>query len=118
MIQKLAAMMTIMAMAVFIATWLFRKLSGLGVLPLDEFFGYALLIFFAFMAVIGPFMAQLGISLVQEVIAERRALEEERRLRARALYHQALSGDEEALTAAMGGGDGEVADEPETGEAA
>ena len=93
MARKLAGLFALLALLVYFATWLshyFYHVSEAGMPRFQDSwqtgFGIAVMYFLA-----GLFMATLAIGLMQEVMAERRSRETERRFSARAVYDAILN---------------------------
>ena len=104
MARRLAGFFASLALMVLIGSWLLRHLHGLPRMPPDKLVMAGFLVFVLSFPV-GYFIAKLGISLVQEVLEERRNREEERRHRARVRYQELLGGEQaEAGSGAEEGG--------------
>jgi hypothetical protein len=95
MSRRLAGLFTIIAFVVMSGTWLYRKWFNLPTMSDRDFFTRVFVVLIVYFAILGPFYAKLGISLIQEVLGERRTQEEERRYRARQIYETAVEGEPE-----------------------
>lgn len=100
MTRKLSAMFSLLAVGILIGTWLIRRAMGLPTVGINEFFGVALAVFVSCL-ILGRVYARLGVSMIKEVIAERRSREEERRARARQRYEAALDEPEDTPPSAQ-----------------
>jgi len=94
MARKLAGFLAILGLVALLATWLYRTWRGMPTISVDMAVNYGFCILMIYF-VVGTFVAKVGISLIQEVIAERRHREEERRYRARLRYEQIMGGESE-----------------------
>lgn len=92
MANKMAALVALLGLIVLLSTWLSRLASMQPVAPMEHILVYTMLVMLGYFFV-GVFVAKLGISLIQETIADRRTREEERRDRARARYDQLVAGE-------------------------
>lgn len=96
MARKLAGLFTILSLGAYFATWLALHLLGddsaaRGMRAEQAWqtgIGVAVLYF-----MVGLFMATLAIGLMQEMLAERRSRETERRFRARQSYEALMEGE-------------------------
>ncbi len=91
---RMAGLLSIMAFALLLTAWLVQKARSATVLPVETLMGYAVVVLFVYMF-IGRLVARVGVDLVQEVLNEQRAREEDRRTRARQRYSQVTSEEEE-----------------------
>jgi heme exporter protein D len=92
--RRLAGFFALLGIATLIATWLYRSMALLPALPPERLVYYAILVFWVYFLV-GLFLSKVGVSLIQEVLAEKRIREEERRNKARALYQARLDEEED-----------------------
>ncbi len=97
MARKLAGFLAILALVVLFGAWLVKTWRGEPSIPVDKAVSYGFTVLVVYF-VVGVFVAKVGIGLIQEVLAERRHREEERRYRARMRYEQLL-GEEEGESA-------------------
>lgn len=80
--NKLSALMALMAFMLIAGTWCIRRLIGLPVMDPVQVLSSVLVILPLYYFVIGRIVSRIGISLIQEQLADNRAKEEE-------LIHQA-----------------------------
>lgn len=85
-------MFAILCVVVFGASWLLHRVQGLPTMPVEDFLVHGMMILLLAFSLVGWILARLGVQLVQEVLAERRGKDEERRRRAAQRYEQALEG--------------------------
>ena len=103
MARKLAALLSILGVVALFGTWLLHRAMEIPAMPAERVLNYGVLILVVYFAV-GLFVAKMGISLIREVMSERRSREEEQRFRARARYETLLGeGDAAASDGATGG---------------
>lgn len=87
MARKLAGFFAIMGIIVYFASWLYRswRPGGPPGMSSDDAWVVGICMAGAFFT-LGLFVASLGIGLMQEVLAERRSKDIERKFRAKSLY--------------------------------
>lgn len=95
MARKLAGMFALLAMITYFGAWLAtRYLAGDEVVGMDVEVAWQVGVGVAVTYfLVGLFFATLALGLVQEVLAERRSRETERRFRARQSYEAIIAGD-------------------------
>ncbi len=96
MAKKMAGFFSVLGVLVFIATWLyFRFLPDPGPLePMTAEKAWEIGIYLAAaFFLLGLFVATLGIALVQEVLAESRSRDMERKFRAKTAYDRLVNMD-------------------------
>mgnify|MGYP001610721989 CR=1 FL=1 len=94
MARKLAALLSILGVVALFGTWLLHRALALPTMPAERILNYGVLILVVYFWV-GMFVAKVGVSLIREVMAERRSRDEEKRFNARNRY-EALLGEGEA----------------------
>ncbi len=92
--NKLAALFSLMAVVVLLGTWTARWVIGRPTMETERAMVIVLLVMFVSYLFFGRMVAWIGISLVQEELAERRAREEELRHQLRMIEQETL--EEEA----------------------
>lgn len=94
MVKKLGGFFSIMGMMVYLASWLyhrwFSELPPDMVMSAEVAWEVGIYLTVAFL-LLGFFVSTLGIALVQEVMAERRGRDMEKKFRARANYERIMS---------------------------
>ncbi|MHC4870212.1 MAG: hypothetical protein ACYTFY_00040 [Planctomycetota bacterium] len=87
--SKLSGLMALMAFMLLAGTWCMRRLLGLPVMDPVQVLSSVLIVLPLYYFVVGRIVSRIGISLIQEQLADVRAREEE-------MVHQAqmLSGTE------------------------
>ncbi|MDR0362378.1 MAG: hypothetical protein LBJ46_06825 [Planctomycetota bacterium] len=94
MVKKLGGFFAIIGLMVFLGSWAYHRLVNKATadlaMPPEQAWevGIYLTVSFLFL---GFFVSTLGIALVQEVMAERRGREMEKKYRAKSRYDMALS---------------------------
>jgi len=78
MARKLAAFLSILGVIVLFTTWLLYRALELPVMPTEQVLNCGVVVLVLYFCG-GLFIARVGISLVREVIADRRSREEEKR---------------------------------------
>jgi flagellar biosynthesis/type III secretory pathway M-ring protein FliF/YscJ len=89
--NKLASLFTLMATVILVLTWLLRGVLGLPRMEIEPGM-IVLLVTMVICYVFGRMVAWIGISLIEENLAERRAREEELRHHLRMIEQQAEEG--------------------------
>lgn len=99
MVKKLGGFFSIMGVMVFLGSWLYHRWFGeslgLKVMPPDKAWEIGIYMAVAFLC-LGFFISTLGIALVQEVLAERRGREMERKYRAKSNYDMVINMEDDA----------------------
>ena len=87
MARKLAGLFAIFGILVYFGSWLYRGLNADKLIPMaaDKAWEIGMYLGIAFW-ILGLFVATLGIGIIQEVLAERRSRELEKKFRAKARY--------------------------------
>ena len=96
MVKKLGGFFSIMGMMVFLGSWLwhrwFAELPPDMVMTAEKAWEIGIYLTVAFL-LLGFFVSTLGIALVQEVMAERRGRDMEKKYRAKANYDMVMNMD-------------------------
>lgn len=94
MAKKLAGFFAFLGVMVFMANWLYFSLlsenSGVQAMPAEKAWEIGIYLSGAFF-MLGLFVATLGIALVQEVLAESRSRDMERKFRAKSTYDRVVN---------------------------
>lgn len=94
MVKKMAGFFSVLGILVFLATWLyycFRPAEG-EILPMSAEKAWEIGIYLAAaFFLLGLFVATLGIALVQEVLAETRGRDMEKKFRAKSNYDRLVN---------------------------
>lgn len=80
--KKLAGLFAFIAFSLFVGAWLVQRLREEPVMPPEDMVTYGTIVLLTYFA-IGFGISRVGISLIQEVLADKRIREEEARIRAR-----------------------------------
>ncbi len=93
MVKKLGGLFSIMGMVIFLGSWLYHRwFAGLDpdmVMSAETAWEVGIYLTIAFL-LLGFFVSTLGIALVQEVMAERRGRDMEKKYRAKANYDMVM----------------------------
>jgi hypothetical protein len=94
MARKLAALLALLGVVVLFTTWIVCQLwpGQKPVMSPDKVLQWGLVVLVVY-AILGLFLAKVGISLIREMMADKRSRDEELRYRARTRYEEALSGE-------------------------
>jgi len=92
MTRKLAALLALMAMIAFFGSWLLHRAAGMPTATTEDILnvGIAVMVFYF---IFGLFLAKIGVSLLREMMADRRSHEEEQQFRARRRFERAIAGE-------------------------
>ena len=94
MVKKLGGLFSIMGMMVFLGSWLwhrwFSEMPSDMVMTAERAWEVGIYLTVAFL-LLGFFVSTLGIALVQEVMAERRGRDMEKKYRAKANYDMVMN---------------------------
>ena len=94
MVKKLGGGFSIMGMVIFLGSWLYHRwfsdLPPDSVMTAEKAWEVGIYLTVAFL-LLGFFVSTLGLALVQEVIAERRGRDMEKKYRAKARYDMIMS---------------------------
>lgn len=99
MVKKLGGFFSLMGMMVFFGSWLYHgwlnEATAGKAMPAEKAWEIGIYLTAAFLC-LGLFVSTLGIALVQEVLAERRGREMERKYRAKANYDMVINMENDA----------------------
>ena len=95
MVKKLTGFFTILGISVYLGGWVYMSwtadANNLAAMPAEK--AWEVGIYLAAMFILlGLFVSTLGIALVQEVLAERRSREIEKKFRAKSAYDRVVNG--------------------------
>ncbi|MFH0911583.1 MAG: hypothetical protein V1918_08795 [Planctomycetota bacterium] len=93
--NKLAGLLAMMAFMLLAGTWCLRILAGMSAMEPSKVLSIGIAVALLYYLVIGRMIAKLGIRLVEEELAEKRAREEEQRHRVLTRSMEAHAGESE-----------------------
>lgn len=97
MVKKLGGFFSIMGLLIFLGSWLYHRLlnenTAETVMTAEQAWEVGIYLTLSFLF-LGFFVSTLGIALVQEVMAERRGRDMEKKFRAKSRYDMVLNEEE------------------------